>query len=57
VKPGKDGGSLVEWYGKFQRKSPLANPHAGEDDATATNTITAVYKAGLENLKKLAEGG
>jgi mxaD protein len=57
VKPGKDGGSVVEWYGKFQRKSPLAYPPAGEDDATATNTITAVYKAGLENLKKLTEGG
>lgn len=57
VKPGKDGGSLVEWYGKFQRKSPLANPPEGENDATATNTINSVYKAGLENLKKLAEGG
>ena len=57
VKPGKDGGSVVEWYGKFQRKSPLANPPTGADDATATKTITAVYKAGLENLKKQAEGG
>ncbi|HSS46851.1 MAG TPA: SRPBCC family protein [Burkholderiales bacterium] len=56
VKPGKDGGSVVEWYGKFQRKSALAYPPAGEDDATAKNTITAIYKAGLENLKKLAEG-
>jgi mxaD protein len=56
VKPGKDGGSVVEWFGKFQRKSPLANPPAGEDDATATNTITAIYKAGLGNLKKLVEG-
>lgn len=57
VKPGKDGGSVVEWYGKFQRKSPLANPPSGEDDTTAKNTITSVYKAGLENLKKLTEGG
>lgn len=57
VKPGKDGGSIVEWYGKFKRKSPLANPPAGEDNATATNTINSVYKAGLENLKKLAESG
>ena len=56
IKPGKGGGSVVEWYGKFQRKSQLAFPPAGEDDATATNTITSVYKAGLENLKKLAEG-
>jgi mxaD protein len=56
VKPAKSGGSVVEWYGKFKRKSPLANPPAGEDDATATNTITSVYKAGLENLKKLVEG-
>ena len=57
VKPGKNGGSVVEWFGKFRRKSPLVNPPAGEDDATAKNTITSVYKAGLENLKKLAEGG
>ena len=57
VKPGKDGGSVVEWFGKFERKSPLANPPAGEDDATATNTINAMYKAGLENLKKLAASG
>ena len=26
-----------------------------KDDATATNTINAVYKAGLENLKNLVE--
>jgi mxaD protein len=57
VKPGKNGGTEVEWYGKFQRKSPLAYPPAGEDDATATKTINSVYKAGLENLKKLSEGG
>jgi len=57
VKPGKDGGSVVEWFGKFERKSPLASPPTGEDDAAATNTINAVYKAGLENLKKLAASG
>ncbi|HMJ49447.1 MAG TPA: SRPBCC family protein [Burkholderiales bacterium] len=56
VKPGPKGGSLVEWYGKFHRKSPLASPPAGEDDATATKTINSVYKAGLDNLKKLVEG-
>ena len=55
VKPGKDGGSVVEWKGSFKRKSMADNPPAGEDDATATKTITSVYQAGLENLKKMME--
>ena len=47
VKPGKSGGSLVEWSGKFKSKG---------DDKAATDTITGIYKSGLENLKKVVEG-
>ncbi|MDQ3195252.1 MAG: SRPBCC family protein [Burkholderiales bacterium] len=53
VKPGKNGGSTVEWSGDFKRKSADANPPQGQDDATATKTMTTVYRAGLDNLKKV----
>lgn len=55
VKSGKGSGSLVEWQGKFKRKAQADNPPKGQDDKTATDTITGVYKAGPENLKKVAE--
>ncbi len=55
VKPGKSGGSMVEWSGDFKRKSADANPPEGQDDATATKTMTTVYRAGLDNLKKIVE--
>lgn len=48
VKPGKSGGSLVEWQGKFKRKAQGDNPPQGQDDKTAMDTITSVYKAGLK---------
>lgn len=55
VKPGKDGGSTVTWTGDFKRKNTGDKPGKGEDDKTAVDTITSVYKAGLENLKKISE--
>lgn len=48
-------GSEVIWKGNFKRKDVSANPAKDADDATATNTIHAVYKGGLENLKKITE--
>lgn len=48
-------GSEVTWRGRFKRKDVSANPAKGADDATATNTIQAVYKGGLENLKRITE--
>lgn len=48
-------GSEVIWKGNFKRKDVSANPAKNADDATATNTIHAVYKGGLENLKKITE--
>ncbi len=47
--------SEVVWKGTFKRKDTSASPVKGQDDATAVNTIQAVYKAGLGNLKKIAE--
>lgn len=41
-------GSLVQWRGSFFS--------AGAPDDTSVSTISAVYRGGLENLKKLVEG-
>ena len=57
VKPGKtQGTTVVEWEGEFKRKDLSDNPKEGADDKAAVDTMTGVYKAGLENLKKLVEG-
>jgi hypothetical protein len=47
--------SKVTWSGTFRRKHAGANPPANADDATATKTMTGVYRAGLDNLKKITE--
>lgn len=51
-----DGGSEVKWKGKFYR-SFMDNPPVpeGQTDKDASNTIKAVYTAGLENLKIILE--
>ena len=57
VKPGKaKGTTVVEWEGDFKRKDLSDSPKEGADDKAAVDTMTGVYKAGLENLKKLVEG-
>ena len=53
---GKDK-STVTWSGSFKRKDTGAKPAADADDATATKTMSGVYQAGLDNLKKMMEGG
>lgn len=47
--------SEVVWAGNFKRKDRSANPTKGQDDETATSTISAVYRGGLDNLKKMME--
>lgn len=47
--------SKVVWRGDFKRKDLSETPAPGQDDETATNTISAVYRAGLDNLKKIAD--
>jgi len=46
----------VTWSGSFKRKNVGDNPGDDENDKTAIVTIGGVYKAGLDNLKKIAEG-
>jgi mxaD protein len=55
VKAGKDGKTTVVWEGSFKRKDTSAAPAKGQGDEDASNTITGVYKGGLENLKKISE--
>jgi len=56
VTEAKDGKSLIVWKGNFKRKDLSDNPVAGQSDDDAVKTVTGVYKGGLENLKKIAEG-
>ncbi len=51
-----NGQSKVTWSGAFKRKDTSDTPAANADDATATGTISNVYQAGLDNLKKIVEG-
>jgi mxaD protein len=46
----------VTWSGAFGRKNTGPNPADNENDKTATDTISGVYQAGLDNLKKIVEG-
>ena len=55
VKSAGDNKSTVTWSGRFKRKNVGDNPGDSENDKTAVDTITGVYQAGLDNLKKLAE--
>ena len=45
----------VVWNANFARKDLSVTPAKGQDDAAATDTIHAVFKGGLENLKKITE--
>jgi mxaD protein len=55
VKPISANVSEVVWNANFKRKDLSASPAKGQDDEAATATIHAVFKGGLDNLKKLAE--
>ncbi len=54
VSPAGDQTQVV-WQGDFKRKDTGMTPAEGQDDLAALNTIQAVYKAGLDNLKKISE--
>jgi hypothetical protein len=51
----QDGGSIVTWKGAFYRGYPNNDPPPELNDEAAVAAVTAVYKAGLENLKVLVE--
>lgn len=58
-----DGGSEVTWTGKFYRVYQLnydkVEPRypEGLGDQDGVDAVTSIYKAGLENLKKICEAG
>ena len=41
-------GSVVTWRGSFQ-------PAGGADDAAAAKAMSGVYRAGLDNIKAMAD--
>lgn len=53
------GGGLTKviWSGTFKRKNPADNPPEAESDAGVIKLIKGVYRGGLDNLKKMLEGG
>ena len=55
VKPAGKDKSTVTWSGRFKRKNTGAKPGDNENDKTALDTMSAVYQAGLDNLKKISE--
>lgn len=50
VKPGMDGGSVVEWRGAFYRGYPNNDPPAELNDEAAIAAVSGVYQAGLDAL-------
>jgi carbon monoxide dehydrogenase subunit G len=48
-------GSVVEWRGAFYRGYPNNDPPPDKNDEAAVAAVTGVYKAGLANLKTIAE--
>jgi uncharacterized protein YndB with AHSA1/START domain len=56
VKDGGNGTSVVEWSARFRRLSYAVDPPPpGQDDKTLTDLYNGLYKAGLENLKRVVE--
>lgn len=55
VKAGDGGKTTVEWHGGFYRGYPNNNPPPELNDDAAEAAVKAVYRAGLDNLKKLLE--
>lgn len=55
VKPISANVSEVVWNANFARKDFSDTPAEGKDDAAALNTIKAVFRGGLDNLKKITE--
>jgi len=57
VTPEDGGKSKVEWWGAFYRGFPNNDPPPELNDEAAFAAVTAVYKTGLDGLKKAVEGG
>jgi hypothetical protein len=49
------GGSTVEWKGAFYRGYMLNDPPEDLNDENSVKAVRGVYRAGLDNLKKMVE--
>jgi len=49
------GGSTVEWKGAFYRGYMLNDPPPELNDEASVTAVRGVYRAGLDNLKKMVE--
>ncbi|MBB4199507.1 hypothetical protein CCR94_01380 [Rhodoblastus sphagnicola] len=49
------GGSTVEWKGAFYRGYMLNDPPEDLNDENSVKAVRGVYRAGLDNLKKVVE--
>lgn len=53
-----DGMSIVEWSSHFRRLAYATDPPpSGQDDQSMIDFYNGIYKAGLENLKRVVESG
>lgn len=57
VIPEGDNKSKVEWRGAFYRGYPNNDPPPELNEETAIKAVSAVYRAGLDALKKRIEAG
>jgi hypothetical protein len=58
VKDAGGGTSIVEWSATFRRLAySIDPPPPGQDDKSMTDFYNGLYKSGLENLKRVVEGG
>jgi mxaD protein len=55
VRPGADGGSEVEWDGRFYRADTGNFPAETQNDEAAITAMTSLFQGGLQNLKKKLE--
>ena len=55
VKDAGAGRSCVEWTARFKRLEYWTDAPAGAEEARLVKLLSGGYKAGLQNLKKLAE--
>ena len=55
VESAGEGKTIVTWRAMFKRKDPANPGAAGQDDAAAKAAISAIFKSGLENIKKISE--
>lgn len=51
----KEGGSVVKWKAGFYRGYMNNNPPEELNEATAISIVKGIFRAGLDNLKQVAE--